>query len=70
MSGLDAMDIIIDTLVEHEKELDRISSSLSRDVEALTDAVSDLLKRMSPLNLISAQATQDALNNLRDLEAP
>lgn len=47
MSGrLDVVELIIKTMKDHEKELDRIERELKLDVEALTETVSKLLEEM------------------------
>lgn len=47
MSGkIDAIDLIIGLLKEHEKELDRIEDELKKDVEALTEVVGELLEEI------------------------
>lgn len=47
MSGkIDVMELVLNALREHEKELDRIEVELKLDVEALTETVSELLEEI------------------------
>lgn len=43
---LSPMELVLNVLREHEKELDRIEEELEEDIEQLTHVVEDLIKEL------------------------